>query len=265
MIYTKTLVLTLFAVASIVGLGGCSSKAASPDKASPRRVPPENAPGSPAPSRTPEPAAKLPARELAFATYSNPEYGLTVRYPRNFGLVEAGDASEATLDDASGARSQEELQSAEPGAVLLATVTIPADAYPNTTFSGGSLQFVVNRYLTAGTCQSNLITRLGDSNGTTGTVVLHGVPFSWLNNDSGDGRSEFFERDYAGFANQACYEFFLRVGVGSASDAGPAAKPLDEKRRLGNLDKIVASSQFDAKATSALDRNVSAPGERGKL
>ena len=37
--------------------------------------------------------------------------------------------------------------------------------------------------------------------------------------DAGDGSTEYYERDYAGFANDACYEFFVRVGVKSAAPA----------------------------------------------
>jgi hypothetical protein len=266
MVRPKTLTMILAAIATIAGLGGCSSKAAVPEKGTPERASPEKAaPGSTAPARAPERAAKPAARESAFATYSNPEYAVAFRYPRNFALQEVGDAEEGTPEDASGVRSQQELESEEPGAVLIATITVPNDAFPNTTFAGGSLQFAVNRYSTAGTCRSNLVARLGDSYGTSGTAVVQGVTFAWTNNDSGDASTEFFERDYAGFADETCYEFFLRVGVGGAPDADAGARPLDEKRVLGNLDKIVASLQFDTKAISVLDGNASSRGNRGKF
>ena len=165
-----------------VSLAGCSSKAALPAK----KVPPLAGPARTAPSRQPERAAKPVARESSFSTYANPDYGVTFRYPRNFALVERAalaeqDASEdgAPLD-ASGARSQEELEQEEPGAVLVATVVVPDDAYPNTTFAGGSLQFAVNRYQTAGSCRRELVSRLGDSNGRNGALTIQGVEFAWV-------------------------------------------------------------------------------------
>ena len=258
------------------GLVGCSSKAAAP-----RRKAPEPAvPGSSVPSRQPERPAKPVARETAFSTYSSPEYGVAFRYPRNFALVEQkapvereaslevndsverADSQENAPEDSSGARSQAEWESEEPGAVLVATVVVPDDAYPNTTFAGGSLQLAVNRYLTAGTCRRNLISRLGDSNGRSGSATIQGVEFAWADSDEGDASTEFFERDYAGFANGACYELFLRVGVG-ASDAD-GTRPPDEKKILGHVEKIVSSLQFVPQGVSVLDRSPSGPTSRAR-
>ncbi len=259
------------AAASSVGVVGCSSKAALPEKKAPERIP-----GVTAPSRQPERAAKPAiARELAYSVYSNPEYGVSFRYPRNFALFdhEAEQGTEATeveqdlvrgtLEPNSGVRGQEELEGEQPGAVLVASIVVPDDAYPNTTFAGGSLQFAVNRYQTAGSCRANLIARLGDSNGASGAATIQGVGFAWADNDAGDGSTEYFERDYAGFANGACYEFFLRVGVGSEADE-EAIRPADEKKILAHLEKIVSSVQFESRSVSALDGASSAQVARRK-
>ena len=218
------------------------------------------------------------ARESAFSTYSSPKYGVAFRYPRNFALVEqkapvereasmevndsveSADSQENAPEDSSGARSQAELESEEPGAVLVATVVVPDDAYPNTTFAGGSLQLAVNRYLTAGTCRRNLVSRLGDSNGRSGSATIQGVEFAWADSDEGDASTEFFERDYAGFANGACYELFLRVGVGAAD----GTRPPDEKKILGHIEKIVSSLQFVPQRVSVLDRSPSGPISRAR-
>jgi hypothetical protein len=160
---------------------------------------------------------------------------------------------------------------------LIATIVVPDDAYPNTSFAGGSLQFAINRYQTAGTCRANLLARLGDAKGASGTVVAQGVTFAWIDIDTGDGNTEFSERAYAGFANDACYEFFVRVGVGSDTGAGtfqnvPAGgvapnasltitgeesggyhRP-DDRKILARLEKIVGSLQVERTSASALDK-----------
>jgi hypothetical protein len=222
-------------------LAGCSSNAASPNRAEPLATP------VPRPSKNPERAAKPAARELAFSTYSNPEYGVSFHYPRNFALEEGAGEQRA------GIRSQEELEREEPGGLLVATVAVPDDAYPNTAFAGGSLQFAVNRYLTARSCRASLLSRRGDANGRSGAATIQSVEFAWADNDEGDGGTEFFERDYAGFANGACYEFFLRVGVAADTDG---ERPPDEKKILGHLGKIVSSLQFQSKSVSVLDGSI---------
>jgi hypothetical protein len=70
------------------GLAGCWSKAAVPKKVMPEQVTAAAARTAAAPSRQPERVARPAARELALATYSNPEYGVAFRYPRSFPLQE---------------------------------------------------------------------------------------------------------------------------------------------------------------------------------
>ena len=180
-------ILFLGLTASGAGLAGCSSKAALPAKKAPEPAGSRLAP----PSKQPERAAKPAARESAVSVYSNPEYGVSFRYPRNFALEEADDLNDNAPEDASGARTPEQLAQEEPGALLLATVVVPDDAYPNTTFAGGSLQLAVNRYLTAGSCRRELISRLGDSGGRNGTATVRGVEFAWAENDEGDASGIF--------------------------------------------------------------------------
>jgi hypothetical protein len=245
--------LLLFAVA-MVGcvLSGCSSKAASP----------KSEKGAQSTSAAPvnlerKPVAKPAPRESEFSTYTNPEYGVAFRYPRNFAL------DEGAPEDVAGVRSELELQSEQPGAVLVATVAVPDDAYPNTNFAGGSLQFGVNRYLAAEGCRNFLASQMGDSTGPTGATTIQGVAFAWAESDEGDANAEYLERDYAGFSNGTCYEFFLRVGVGPATDEA-GVRPADRKKILSHLEKIVASLQIQPKPVSILDENPKAPVDRRK-
>ena len=228
-------------------------------------------------------------RDSAFAKYADPEYGVLFRYPRNFALIDSGDEDsdsdrviswQQAKQAGAGVRTAEELNADDPGAALLATIVVPDDAYPNTSFAGGSIQFAVNRYQTAGSCRANLAARVGDARGTSGTVMAQGVAFAWVDTDSGDGNTEFSERDYAGFANDACYEFFVRVGVkavggatlqnvsaGAADVTTPAAGALsvtseesaasrrpDERKIIAHLEKVVASLQVESGSASVLDK-----------
>jgi len=233
--------------------------------------------------------SKPAVRDAAFAKYSDPEYGVSFRYPRNFALIDSGDEDsdsdrviswQQAKQAGAGVRTAEELNADDPGAALLATIVVPDDAYPNTSFAGGSVQFAVNRYQTAAGCRANLAARVGDAKGATGTVMAQGVAFAWVDTDAGDGNTEFSERDYAGFANDACYEFFVRVGVKatapsvsaavlqnvSTGAAGPegtssvtseesaGSRRPDERKILSHLEKIVGSLQIESASASMLDK-----------
>jgi len=195
-------------------------------------------------ARASEHLAKAAPRDSAIAKYYDPDYGVTLRYPRNLVLLEsAGDDPDRDADSdrvisweqakqaGAGVRTAEELGADDAGAALLATIVVPDDAYPNTAFAGGSVQFAVNRYQTAGTCRSNLLGRMGDDKGPSGTVAAQGFSFAWIDIETGDGSTEFYERDYAGFTNDACYEFFVRVGV--KSTAGGRADVAERLRGRG--------------------------------
>jgi hypothetical protein len=242
-------------------------------------------------ARASEHLAKAAPRDSAIAKYYDPDYGVTLRYPRNLVLLEsAGDDPDRDADSdrvisweqakqaGAGVRTAEELGADDAGAALLATIVVPDEAYPNTAFAGGSVQFAVNRYQTAGTCRSNLLGRMGDDKGPSGTVAAQGVSFAWIDIDTGDGSTEFYERDYAGFTNDACYEFFVRVcvkstagggrtlqNVSAAGDAADTAssvtseesagsRRLDERKILAHLEKIVASLQVESASASILDK-----------
>jgi hypothetical protein len=237
-------------IGSGVALAGCSGEAAWPRKNDRSAV---RALASPEAPNQAHRVSKPAPRESALAVYSNPEYGVRFRYPRNYALEEA-EFDEGRPEGIPGVRSQEELAGEQPGAILVATVVVPDDAYPNTTFAGGSLQFAVNPSLEPEACREFLIFRLGDSKGPTGKATIQGVAFAWAENSMGDdANTEFFERDYAGFSNGACYEFFLRVGVGRAADED-GVKAADEQRILGHLEKIVSSVQTKPKPVSVLDK-----------
>jgi hypothetical protein len=195
-----------------------------------------------------KPVARPAPRESSSSTYASPQFGVTFRYPRNYPLDE-GPLDEVT-EDVGGLRSQAELESEQPGAILVATIAVPEDSFPNTTFASGSVQVAVNRYLPEGGCQDYPVTRTGDAKAASGTINVDGVPFMWADSDQGEANTEYFERDYAGFANGTCYEFFVRVGTKASSDS-PQAKPANQKRILGQLEKIVESLQLQERDLGA--------------
>jgi hypothetical protein len=284
---TIYLALALMTVAIAISLASCSGQATSLRQEKARTLA-ASAPRQTVASvvKASEHFVKPAPRDPVFAKYSDPEHGASFRYPRSFALLASGDDDgdsdrvvswQQAREKGAGVRTAEELASDDPGADLLATIVIPDDAYPNTSFAGGSLQFAVNRYQTAGTCQANLLARLGDAKAPSGTVAARGISFGFIDIDAGDGNTEFYERDYAGFANGACYEFFVRVGVVSAppqqalqnvsatdgasdavagitSEESASYRAPNERKIFGQLEKIVVSLQVEPAMVSSLDK-----------
>jgi len=186
-------------------------------------------------------ARKEFAREAPLSIYHNPEAGISFRYPRNYSLEE-GDVQESSFF----LKRQEDLDGEQPGATLIATVQIPEDGYPNTTFEHGSLQLVINEAGTEKTCRE---ARLVDPSGNgPRTTTIQGIVFRWNERESETAGTEIVERAYAGYSQSTCYEFLLTVAAEEAPDPDGFRKPADMNKIMKHLEKVVESLQIFTKS-----------------
>ena len=189
------------------------------------------------------PASKHPPRDSALSVYNNPTYGVSFRYPRNYLLDDQPDSEDPSI-----LLAQRELAEQQPGAILVATVTIPPDAYPNTTFRSATLHLVIHPGLTLETCQSFAAPM--DAADTPGATPAQGLIFHWRQAASAAAGTAFLDRDYSAFSAGTCYEFHLQVVTASNPDADPSIKPADDSKIIRHLDKIVSSLQFHSSTSS---------------
>jgi hypothetical protein len=229
MAHSSPLILVASIVLSFLPVG-CFSNAATPGR-NVQPDPPTNVPRLDSLQTTTRPAP----RDLSLSLYNNPANDALVSFPRNYILLE-NDPEDGSPD----LRTQQTVAEEQPGTILLATMLIPGDAYPNTTFVSGSVQLALNRSITPEACRGLPIARGGD----VGTVTIQNTVFTWEQDASAATDSDLVERIYAGFANDRCYEFFLRVRTGDATDEDGAAKQADPDKILRHLEKIVLSLQF---------------------
>jgi hypothetical protein len=234
MTHSNQLILVVLIALSFFPVG-CFSNAATPRR-NIQHDPPVNV-SRPAPSPAP---TRPNSRQSSLSSYSDPQNDAFFSFPRNYALLE-GDPQDASPD----LRTQQTLAEEQPGSLLLASIIVPDDAYPNTSFVSGSLQFALNRSITPEACRELPIARGGD----VGTVTIQNAVFTWEQDASAAPDSDLVERDYAGFTNGACYEFFLRVRTAdtTAADAtGEAPTPAqgDPDKILSRLEKVVLSLQI---------------------
>jgi hypothetical protein len=168
------------------------------------------------------------------ATYSNPEYGLSFRYPREYALEE-GEVDEHSLF----LRRQDEL---EPDTKLLATVLIPEDAYPNTTFEHGSLQVLVHEGLDGEGCRA-LVDPDSGAFGASGVraINMEAGPLWWSEEKTSADGTQIVEREYAAFLGGRCYEFYAVVALGELTEQEGAERQADPEKILRQLEKILVS------------------------
>ncbi len=239
----------LLLLASALAFSGCRTSHASPSPSSPSPAAARLANPSAAASSAPSPArpSKHPSRDSEFSVYHNPDYGVSFRYPRNYLLQEPEqNEPDAVADGSPFLLTQKELDSTQPGAIVVASVLIPDDAYPNTTFAHGHLQFIVNPQATAESCRAAVGSLDSGADGASGTITAQGIPFDWRLRHSADAGSRFVNAEYAGFSKGSCYEFFIEIADAADTEPDSAAKPADISKILRALEKIVLSFQIHA-------------------
>jgi hypothetical protein len=218
--------------------------------------------------------------DSAFSVYHNPDYGVCFRYPLNFALQEqsqpsdsnSGTAATATPSDsmasdvtapsasAAGATASEtpqaqELQNVEQTELhLIATVSIPWDAYPNTPFQSGTLQFLAYPANSAEGCQPLATRQETGGAAANGIVSIQGIPFAWREQGSSDGDTRYVRREYAGYSAGICYEFRAEVDTFVKAVQDEEATPAVTKKILRTLEKIVLSLQLEPASASAPTR-----------
>jgi hypothetical protein len=228
--------ISLLLIVSTVWFSGCHSSHA---KSAPSR-------SSAATAQAPRPPqAKHPPRDFALSVYHNPAYGISFRYPQNYLL----DEYSGSADDPSRIEAWRRLASRQPGALLVATVTIPPDAYPNSTFVSGSLQLAIHPNVSLETCHS--FAAAEDDAYTVGSTTIQGITFAWRQIGFATSGTVSLDRDYAGFFHGSCCEFFLNVVTSYNPDSGPAIKDADTARIMRHLDKVVSSLQIYTPQTSS--------------
>jgi hypothetical protein len=195
-------------------------------------------------------------REAFLSTYNNPESGISFRYPRNYALEE-GDVQERSFF----LKTQEDLDLEQAGATLVATVLIPEDGYPNTTFEHGSLQLVTDESVSEKACRDGVTARPNAYG--SGSVAVQGTAFFWSEEASETGGVKLMQRTYAGYSQGTCYEFLLTIAADETAvheapepetrnyettDPENFRKPADMAKIMKQLEKIVSSSQLFRKS-----------------
>jgi len=243
----RNLLFVLIAGVGWVGFAGCRGEAARSPQAmraqisSSAAVPINEARQIPRNATHARPLRRDTPHESFLSTYNNPEEGISFRYPRNYSLEE-GEIQERSFF----LQRQEDLDGEQPGAKLLATVLIPEDGYPNTTFEHGSLQLAVNEAESEKGCLA--VSEVGITGSGSRALTVQGVAFQWSGEETEIGGSKILQRKYAGYSQGTCYQFRLILAAEESPDPNGFTKNADMVRIMKQLENVVASSRIFTKS-----------------
>jgi hypothetical protein len=227
----------------LIAMSACSKQASKPALvgiSSPSDTP--TAAVTPAPPATPATAApvakkKAKKRPAAIVTYSDPNSGVTFRYPRKYDL-------------AAGAKAQPEIEGigavpmnfVQPGGATVATVAMPEHSYQGTDFTGAFFNVNVNRSLSEQECSQFAFVDNSNPDGEpvdAEKVKVGDLDMERTSDFKADALKQAEAQYYHRYENGACYEFVLGLGTAGygTTDIGPVSR--DEV--FAKLEKILAS------------------------
>lgn len=196
------------------------------------------APSSPVASIpvAPKPAKKRVQRKAPMANYSDPTYGISFRYPKNYILQ----TSETSKEDVAQGPMQTDF--VEPGGIMVAAIELPKTAYPGTDFTSGFFRVNLNSTLSQGQCEQFALPKSKPVNNEQSMPVkvkLGGNEYAMVE-DAGDStKDEPHVKYFHRYENGNCYEFGMGLGTTDESVAG--LKPVNRSLVFGRLEQILAS------------------------
>lgn len=197
------------------------------------------------PAVTPKPAKKRVQHKAPMATYTEPSYGVSFRYPKSY-ILKTDDEQELQLSELGPVQSD----FIQPGGVTVAAIEMPRSSYPGTDFTSAFFSVSVNSSLSKDQCQQFAVTKseLENELGVPAKVKLGGIDFTMVENFGDSANKEPRMKFFHHFENGNCYEFGM--GLGTVDDNVAGLKPVNRSLVFGKLEQILASVKLQPVSAS---------------
>ena len=227
----------LVMVTVFVAVVSCSRKSSEPAAiasiapAAPMATP---APATAAIAPIPTAPKKVKKHRPTTATYVNSEYGVSITYPRKYGL-KLGDEAQLSWPGLGPVPTD----FVKPGGVMLAAVELPASLYPDTDFASAFVNVSVNHAVTSDECAQFAFPQVSADAASAAKAKVGALEFNEIESINGETPKQADAKYYHVFQNGACYEFAL--GLGTSGDETDGTTQVDREKVFSRLEKILAT------------------------
>jgi len=202
------------------------------------------APAAPAIKSVPAPAKKAHRkRPAAIVTYSDPNTGVSFRYPRKYELA-SGDSTQPEFDGMGAVP----MNFVQPGGVTVATVALPRNSYPGTDFTSAFFNVSMNPSISEQECAQFAFvdTRNPDGEPVDAEKVKVGsMDMERTSDFTANALKQAEAQYYHRYENGACYEFVLGLGTAGYGTTD-GIEPVGRDEVFAKLEKILNTVKIKA-------------------
>jgi len=199
---------------------------------------------------TPKPAKRRVQHKPPMATYTEPSYGVSFRYPKSY-ILKTDDEQELDLSELGLVRTD----FIQPGGLTVAAIEMPRSSYPGTDFTSAFFSVSVNSSLSQDQCQQFAVTKSEHAENeleVPAKVKLGGTDFTMVENFGDSANKEPRMKYFHHFENGICYEFGM--GLGTVDDNVAGLKPVNRSLVFGKLEQILASVKLQPVSASQVTK-----------
>jgi hypothetical protein len=189
------------------------------------------------PAVMPKPAKKRVQRKAPMASFTEPTYGVSFKYPKNY-ILKTGDEPQLDLAGLGPAKTD----FVQPGGVTVAAIELPRSSYPGTDFTSAYFGVSVNSTLSQAQCEQFAFPKSEhpeNEPGTVSKVKIAGTDYAMVEDQGGSDKQESHLKYFHHFENGNCYEFSMGLGTVDSNLAG--LKPVNRSLVFGRMQQMLAS------------------------
>jgi hypothetical protein len=189
----------------------------------------------------PKPLKKRVQRTAPTYTFTEPNYGVSFKYPKSY-ILKTGDEPQQ-LDLAG--LGPVKTNYIAPGGVTVAAIELPRSSYPGTDFTSAYFGMSVNPSMSKDSCEAFAFPKSEhpeNEPSLVSRVKIAGKEYSMVEDQGVSEKQEARLKYFHHFENGNCYEFSMGLGTTDANVAG--LKPVNRSLVFGRMEQMLATVKW---------------------
>lgn len=189
----------------------------------------------------PKPLQKRVQRKAPMYTFTEPNYGVSFQYPKNYILKTGEEPQQLDLAGLGPVKTNY----IAPGGVTVAAIELPRSSYPGTDFTSAYFGMSVNPSLSKDSCEAFAFPKSEHPENEpiqVSRVKFAGKEYSMVEDQGASEKQEAHLKYFHHFENGNCYEFSMGLGTTDTNIAG--LKPVNRSLVFGRMEQMLATVKW---------------------